>query len=48
MVQELVYLFNKVLECGYHEDWATTTLVHVPKPQGKPMMMDDYMGIAVS
>ncbi|GAX83761.1 hypothetical protein CEUSTIGMA_g11186.t1 [Chlamydomonas eustigma] len=33
MVQELVYLFNKVLECGYDpEDWATAALVPVPKP----------------
>jgi hypothetical protein len=36
MVQELVYLFNKVLECRYPEDWATAALVPVPKPEGNP------------
>lgn len=41
-------IFNAVLKGCYPESWQTSALVPVPKPKGKPDVMDDHRGIAVS
>jgi hypothetical protein len=44
----LASLFTSVLHGGYPEVWCTSALAPVPKPRGRPDVMDDYRGIAVS
>lgn len=41
-------LFNTVLNGCYPQAWQTSALVPVPKPKGRPDVMDDHRGIAVS
>jgi hypothetical protein len=44
----LASMFNCVLQRGYPSAWGVSALVPVPKPKGRPDIMDDYRGIAVS
>ena len=43
----LTKLFNCVLKGGYPAQWGVSALVPVPKPRGRPDVLDDYRGIVV-
>lgn len=43
----LTRMFNCVLKGGYPAQWGVSALVPVPKPRGRPDVLDDYRGIVV-